>query len=281
MSKLQDRVCVVTGAGRGIGRGIAERFLDEGARVWLCDIAETELMATLDEIGLPDRAAGSVTDVTDRAACQTMFDRVVERWGRVDVVVNNAGGGKASAFVDIDDEFWYREINLNLTGVFICSQIGARLMLAQGSGGSIINIGSTNGLRGQAGMASYGAAKAGVINLSKTMSLELGEHGIRVNALCPGTVLSGGEPDDPENPTLNLLRTHTALNRLGVVSDIASAAVFLASDDSSFMTGHALVVDGGLTARQLLIKASPEFQQQAGSQFARREQANRAPEAPQ
>ncbi|MCC6943495.1 MAG: SDR family oxidoreductase [Thermomicrobiales bacterium] len=265
MPRLQDRVCVVTGAGRGIGRGIATAFLSEGASVWICDINPSTLEQTLKDLAAPDRLDGCVTDVTSRAACQAMFDQAVARFGRVDAVVNNAGGGIARAFVDIDDDLWAHEIALNLTGVFHCAQIGARLMLAQGEGGSIINIGSTNGLYGQAGMAPYGAAKAGVINMSKSMALELGEHGIRVNALCPGTILSGGEYDDPDHPTLTLLRSHTAVNRLGRVEDIAAAAVYLASNESTFMSGHAMVVDGGATARQLLMTATPDTQNQTVS----------------
>ncbi len=267
MTRVRDRVCVVTGAARGIGLGIAKAFLDEGAKVWICDINASQLTQTLSDLADSERLGGSVTDVTSRADCQAMFNQVVAKWERVDVLVNNAGGGKACAFLDVDDDFWAREIALNLSGVFICGQIGARLMVAQGDGGSIINIGSTNGLYGQAGMAPYGAAKAGVINLSKSMALELGEYGIRVNALCPGTILSGGEYDDPDNPTLTLLRSHTAVNRLGRVEDIAAAAVYLASDDSTFMSGHAMVVDGGATSRQLLLNATPEFQQQASSRY--------------
>ncbi len=270
MGRLQNRVCVVTGGGRGIGRGIAERFLAEGARVWICDISTTELADTLAELAATGPIEGSVTNVTSRSACQAMFDQVIDRWGRVDVVVNNAGGGQGAAFLDIDDALWEQDITLNLTATFYCTQIAARSMVARGDGGSIINIGSTNGLRGQAGLAPYGAAKAGVINLSKSAALELGEYGIRVNALCPGTILSGGEYDDPANETLSHLRKHTALNRLGKVSDIAAAAVFLASDESAFMTGHAMVVDGGITARQLTMAVTPQFQAQAGSQFAKR-----------
>lgn len=269
MPRLQDRVCVVTGAGRGIGRGIATAFLAEGASVWICDINPKTLGQTLEDLATPDnRLDGCVTDVTSRAECQAMFDQAVARFGRVDAVVNNAGGGIARAFVDIDDDFWAHEIALNLTGVFYCAQIAARLMLAQGDGGSIINIGSTNGLYGQAGMAPYGAAKAGVINMSKSMALELGGDGIRVNALCPGTILSGGEYDDPNNPTLTLLRSHTAVNRLGKVEDIAMAAVYLASNESTYMSGHAMVVDGGATARQLLMTATPDTQKQTVSRHA-------------
>jgi 3-oxoacyl-[acyl-carrier protein] reductase len=252
MLRLQDRVSLVTGAGHGIGKGIAERFLDEGARVWICDIRGDRVPAAIAELERHGPVDGSVTDVSSRSDCQSMFDAIASKWGRVDVVVNNAGGSLQAPFLEIDDAAWMRDINLNLNGTFLCMQIGARMMVRQGSGGSIINISSTNGLRGQPGLAPYGAAKAGVINLSKSAALELGEYGIRVNALCPGTVLSTGQSDDREDTILTLLRSHTALKRLGTVPDISGVALFLASDDAAFVTGHALVVDGGLIARQLI-----------------------------
>lgn len=252
MKRLQDRICIVTGAGRGIGKGIARRFLEEGARVWICDVRPESVPEAIAEMRTQGPVEGSVTDVTRRDQVEAMVAAVVERWGRLDVMVNNAGGSLQAAFLEVTDADWERDLDLNLRGTFLGSQVAARRMVEQGSGGSIVNIGSTNGLRGQPGLSAYGAAKAGVINLSKSAALELGQFGIRVNALCPGTVLSGGEDDDPDNPGLNLLRSHTALNRLGRPADIAAAAAFLASDDASFVTGHAMVVDGGLTARQLL-----------------------------
>jgi NAD(P)-dependent dehydrogenase (short-subunit alcohol dehydrogenase family) len=256
LKRLQDRVCIVTGAGRGIGTGIAERFLAEGARVWICDFrAESvpETVAALRKLGPAD---GSVTDVARRDQVEAMIDAVVARWGRLDVLVNNAGGGTGVPFLEITDADWDRDFDNNLRGTFLCTQIVARQMVAQGTGGSIVNIGSTNGLRGQANLTPYGAAKAGVINLSMSAALELGEYGIRVNALCPGTVLSGPSTDDPaDEERRDELRVHTALKRLGTPADIAAAAAYLASDDAAFVTGQALVVDGGLTARQLLVRA--------------------------
>ncbi|MEA2512188.1 MAG: hypothetical protein QOJ59_1675 [Thermomicrobiales bacterium] len=257
MKRLQDRVCIVTGAGRGIGKGIAERFLAEGARVWICDMRPDSVPKAVAELQKLGPADGSVTDVARRDQVEGMIDAVVERWGQLDVLVNNAGGGTGAPFLEITDADWDRDLDNNLRGTFLCTQVAARRMVAQGKGGSIINIGSTNGLRGQADLAPYGAAKAGVINLSMSAALELGEYGIRVNALCPGTVLSGPSTDNPgDEERRGELRAHTALKRLGTPADIAAAAAYLASDDAAFVTGHALVVDGGLTARQLNLRSN-------------------------
>lgn len=253
MRRLHDRVCLITGAGRGIGKEIARRFLDEGARVWICDVRAASVPPAIADLAAHGPVDGGVTDVAMRDQCQAMFDAIIGKWGRIDAVVNNAGGSRSSAFVDITDEDWDFVLDMNLRGTFHCSQIGAKLMIAQGVGGAIVNIASTNGLRGQPGLTPYGAAKAGVINLSMSAALELGPHGIRVNALCPGTVLSHGEDDERANPRLDQLRAHTAIGRLGRPADIAAVAAFLASDDAAFVTGQAIVVDGGLTARQLML----------------------------
>lgn len=256
MNRLQDRVCIVTGAGRGIGKGIAERFLAEGARVWICDMRAESIPETVAELQKLGPAEGGVTDVARRDQVEVMIAAVVAKWGQLDVVVNNAGGGTGARFLDVTDAEWDQDLDNNLRGTFLCTQIAARQMVAQGTGGSIINIGSTNGLRGQANLAPYGAAKAGVINLSMSAALELGEYGIRVNALCPGTIQSGPLTHNPgDEERRQELRDYTALKRLGTPADIAAAAAYLASDDASFVTGHALVVDGGLIVRQLNLRA--------------------------
>ncbi len=257
MNRLQDRVCIVTGAGRGIGKGIAERFLAEGARVWICDMKAESIPATVAELQKLGPADGGVTDVARRDHVEAMIAAVIAKWGQLDVVVNNAGGGTGTRFLDVTDAEWDQDLDNNLRGTFLCTQLAARQMVAQGTGGSIINIGSTNGLRGQANLAPYGAAKAGVINLSMSAALELGEYGIRVNALCPGTVQSGPITDNPgDEERRQELRDYTAIKRLGTPADIAAAAAYLASDDAAFVTGHALVVDGGLIARQLNLRAN-------------------------
>jgi len=255
MNRLEGRVCIVTGAARGIGRGIAQRLLEEGARVWICDVRADGLRQTVAELSALGEIAGEPADVSQRDEVQAMIDAVVERWGRLDVLVNNAGVAHHATFLDIDDADWDRILDVNLRGTFLCSQIAARRMVAQRTGGSIINIASTNGLRGQPGLAPYGASKAAIINLSQSAALELGEHGIRVNALCPGTVWNEMSAEAGlDDAFWDDLRSHTALNRLGAPADIAAAAAYLASDDAAFVTGHAMVVDGGLTARQLNLR---------------------------
>ena len=256
MNRLEGKVCVVTGAARGIGKGIALRFLEEGAKVWICDVNAAGIEASAGELSSIGDVAGGVTDVSQRDQMQTLVDGVVARWGTLDVMVNNAGIAHHASFLEIDDANWNQVLDVNLRGTFLGTQIAARQIVAQGAGGSIINIGSTNGLRGQPGLAPYGAAKAGIINLSMTAALELGQHGIRVNALCPGTVWTEMSAESGMTEAYwDVLRAHTGLNKLGAPADIAAAAAFLASDDAGFVTGHAMIVDGGLTARQLLIPA--------------------------
>jgi NAD(P)-dependent dehydrogenase (short-subunit alcohol dehydrogenase family) len=255
MNRLTDRVCIVTGAARGIGKGIALRLLEEGARVWICDVRAEGITQSVADLSALGEVTGSVTDVSRRDQVEAMVAAVVERWGRVDVLVNNAGIAHHASFLEIEDTDWDRILDVNLRGTFLCSQIAARRMVAQGDGGSIINIASTNGLRGQPGLLPYGASKAGIINLSQSAALELGEYGIRVNALCPGTVWNEMSAEaGMDEAYWDDLRSYTALNRLGTPADIAAAAAYLASDDAGWVTGHVMVVDGGLTARQLRIR---------------------------
>jgi NAD(P)-dependent dehydrogenase (short-subunit alcohol dehydrogenase family) len=255
VNRLDGRVAIVTGAARGIGKGIAQRLLEEGAKVWICDVNLEGVAASVIALGKYGEIAGGYTDVADRESVQATVDAVVAKWGKLDIIVNNAGIAHHAALLDVTDLDWDRIMDVNLRGAFLGTQIAARQMVKQGNGGAIVNIGSTNGLRGQPALAPYGASKAGIINLSMSAALELGEYGIRVNALCPGTVWNEmSEEARLGTDFWDELRRHTAIGRLGVPADIAAAAAFLASDDAAFLTGQAIVVDGGLTARQLLLK---------------------------
>lgn len=250
--RLQDRVAIVTGAARGIGKGIAIRLLEERAKVWICDINEAGIAQSVADLQAYGDIAGGVTDVSDRASVTSLIEAVVARWGRLDIMVNNAGVAHWAALLDVEDSDWDRVLNVNLRGAFLGTQLAARQMVKQDAGGAIVNIGSTNGLRGQPGLAPYGASKAGIINLGMSAALELGEHGIRVNTICPGTVWNemSAEAGLP-NEFWDELREQTAVGRFGVPADIAAAVAFAASDDAAFMTGQTIVVDGGITARQL------------------------------
>lgn len=254
MDRLRNRVCVITGAARGIGKGIARRFLEEGAAVWIADINSEGVEAAVTDLAALGPVAGGGADVGKRDQVEGMIGAAVERFGRIDVLVSNAGIAHHAAFVDIEDGDWDRILDTNLRGVFLGMQIAARRMIAQGSGGAIVNIASTNGLRGQPMLAPYGASKAGIINLSQTAALELGKYGIRVNALCPGTVWNEmSEGTGWDDDLWRAIRAHTALDTFGSPANIAAAAAFLASDDARFVTGSVMVVDGGLMARQLNI----------------------------
>src|SRR3954453_18215916 len=168
MMRFRDKTCIVTGAGRGIGKGIARRLAQEGGKVLICDINAELLTETVRELSEFGEIDGSVTNVGTRNQVQAMIDRVIATWGKLDVLVNNAGIARARPFLEITDEDWDRIMDTNLRGTFFCSQIAARQMVDQGTGGAIINIASTNALRGQPSLADYGATKAGIINLTQT-----------------------------------------------------------------------------------------------------------------
>ncbi len=255
MNRFQDRVCVVTGAARGIGKGIAQRLLEEGGRVWLSDIRAEGVRDAVRDLSAFGDIDGGVTDAAARDQMAAMIASAVSRFGRLDVMVNNAGIAHHAAFLDIADADWDRIFDTNLRGTFFGMQIAARQMVAQETGGTIVNIASTNGLRGQPGLAPYGATKAAIINLTQSAALELGSYGIRVNAVCPGTVWTESSAEAGWDEELwSAIRSHTALDRFATPADIAGAVAYLASDDAASVTGTTVVVDGGLTARQLNIR---------------------------
>jgi NAD(P)-dependent dehydrogenase (short-subunit alcohol dehydrogenase family) len=251
--RLKGKVAVITGGGNGIGRATALRFLDEGARVVIADLNETTAAETL---ALAARSGRSTsidfvrTDVAEERQVAAAIDRAVARFGRLDCVFNNAG--VAGAFgpithVDVDD--WDYTFAVLVRGVFLGMKYGARVMKRQGAGGSIISTASIAGLAGGDGPQAYSAAKAAVINLTRAVAVELAPDRIRVNAICPGAILTPllhrGSPDAIEG----LLKNLQPWPEAGRPEHIASAALFLASDDAHFVTGEALVVDGGLTAQ--------------------------------
>lgn len=243
--RLQGKFAIVTGAGRGIGKAIAEKFLQEGAGVLVCDIDPSRLEDTQRELATLGTVVAEVVDVTVREEVERLVRRAREAFGRIDVLANNAGIARFEEFLEITDNNWNDTLAVNLTGVFLFSQVTAREMKGQGSG-AIVNMASTNGVLGEPGLAHYNASKAGVVLLSKTMAIELAPYNIRVNSVCPGFILTdlaleGGMSEEE-------VRGYTSkipLNRYGRVEEVSNAFAFLASDEASFITGTELVVDGG------------------------------------
>jgi NAD(P)-dependent dehydrogenase (short-subunit alcohol dehydrogenase family) len=250
--RLPDKVTVITGAASGIGRGSALVFGREGARVVVSDIqaeAGRETAATI-------RAAGGTAmfvrcDVTSPDQVRELFAETVATWGRVDVVFANAGvGGFATRLVDISEERWRRLLEVNLTGPFLCMKYGIPRMIESG-GGSIILTASIGGLAAFPGSAAYSAAKGGIVAMARTAAIEYAADGVRVNAICPGyieTPLSGRFSGDDRSAFWAKLASDTPLGRMGLPEDIARVALFLASDESAYVTGIAIPVDGGVVA---------------------------------
>ena len=243
--RLEGKSAIVTGAGRGIGKAIAAKFLQEGAAVFVCDVDRDRLEEARAELEAYGTVHGLAADVTVREEVEDLVRRAHNALGGIDVLANNAGIARYEPFLEITDKNWNDTLAVNLTGVLLCSQVVAREMVEQGSG-AIVNMASTNGILGEPGLAHYNASKAGVVLLSKTMAIELAPHNVRVNSVCPGFILTdlaqeGGLSEDE-------IREYTAkipLGRYGRVEEVANAFAFLASDEASFITGAELVVDGG------------------------------------
>lgn len=247
---LADKVALVTGASRGIGRSIAIAFARAGADVAVAARSEADLEAVVGEIGETGRRGVAIpTDVTDREQIQRMVDATVERFGRLDILVNNAGGSNFMApLVTVKPKGWDKIRTLNFDSVFHATQIGAQAMLESG-GGSIIQMASVAGIQGAQGLSFYSAAKGGVRLFSQAVAKELAGSNIRVNVIAPGwidTPLNDWMTSDEQ--TLKAAEGMIPMGRIGKPEEIIGAAIFLASEASSFVTGTTLVVDGGQTA---------------------------------
>lgn len=248
--KLERKVTLVTGGGSGIGKATALAFVREGAIVIVADFVVESGEGTTHEIKEGGGEAIFIQcDVTRGAEVKAMVDKIVKIYGRLDCAFNNAGihGGMAPT-VDYPEENWNRVIGTNLTGVWLCMKYEIAQMLQQGSG-TIVNTASVGGLIGTPGLSAYIAAKHGVIGITKTAALEYAKAGIRVNAVCPGVILTPMADSIEKDPELKrmMLGMHP-VGRFGTPDEVAGAVVWLCSDSASFVTGHAMAIDGGLTA---------------------------------
>jgi len=246
MKRLQQRVCLITGAAQGIGLATARRFASEGAVVVACDRradAVADAVAQCQALGAT--AEGHALDVTDRAAVDAVVAAVRARHGRIDVLVNNAGITQDARLQKMTLEQFDRVIDVNLRGVFHCAQAVADIMVEQGSG-VILNASSVVGLYGNYGQTNYAASKFGVIGFTKTWSRELGPKGVRVNAVAPGFIATPILDTIPDK-VIGEMASRVPLRRLGQPEEIAGVYAFLASDDASYVNGAVIEVSGGMS----------------------------------
>lgn len=243
--KLRDRVAIITGAGRGIGRDSALAFAREGAKVVVADFdadSGEQTAALIQEAG--GEALFVKVNVADRANVNAMVEAALARFGRIDILVNNAGITADATLSKMTEEAWDRVIAVNLKGVFNVTQAVMPTMVAQ-QYGRIINTSSVVGRYGNFGQTNYAATKAGVIGMTYTWAKELGPKGVTVNAVAPGFILTDMTAKMPEK-VLDMMKEKAPVKRLGLPADIANAYLFLAQEESSFVNGHVLAVDGGL-----------------------------------
>jgi NAD(P)-dependent dehydrogenase (short-subunit alcohol dehydrogenase family) len=252
--RLQDKVAIVTGAGRGLGKAIAVRLAGEGARVVMSDIDLEAAQAAAERLNTNERLALAIkTDVSSKVDAENLVKTTIERHGRIDILVNNAGMAVVGASAELEESRWRNGIDVMLTGVFFCSQAAGKEMIKQKSG-KIINIASVNGIGAFPERVCYCSAKAGVMALTKVLGCEWACHNINVNAIAPGYIgtdlvknlVSEGSLDEKE------IAKRTPMGRLATPEEIADSVVFLASEESKYIEGQTLVVDGGWTAYEYL-----------------------------
>lgn len=252
--RFSGKSAIVTGAGSGLGRAIAQRLASEGSAVVIADANEANAVRVRDEIvAAGGRATALRTDVTRSDDVAAMVAATLTAYRRLDILVSNAGIGGMHPFLEETLEHWNRVLAVNLTGVFLCGQAAARVMREAGAG-RIINIASVSGVRAGSGRSAYGTAKAGVIQLTRQMALELGPLGIIVNAVAPGPVDTTLVMADHTPDTRAAYNRMIPLKRYGTPEEIAGAVAFLASEDAAYVNGHTLAADGGFLAAGMIAR---------------------------
>ena len=242
--ELNKKIALITGSARGLGKAIAEEFQEKGATVVITDINEETLREAVKELEQNGEVFGIKMNVADSQSVQDAVETIIEKYGRIDILVNNAGITKDGMLSRMEESEFDSVIAVNLKGTFNATKSVSQYMLKQRSG-NIINISSVVGIIGNVGQANYSASKAGVIGLTKTSAKEFAKRGIRVNAIAPGFIKTE-MTDSLSDSAKEALYSNIPLGRLGLPTDIANAAAFLASDNASYITGQVLVVDGGM-----------------------------------
>ena len=244
--RFAGKVIVITGAAQGIGRASAVRFLAEGAKVVIADVNAERLAATAQEIGSPDTVLAVLTDVARKDQVDALIAKAVAQFGRIDVMLNNAGIAPVMEFLDVTEEVYDRVLEVNLKGAFLGTQAAARAMIAQGQGGVIINMSSINSGLANPNVATYAISKGGMNQVTTTAAVAFAPHGIRVCGIGPGTIateiIKGAFT---ERAGMHAILARTPLGRLGEPEEIAGVVAFLASDDASYITGETIYPDGG------------------------------------
>jgi 3-oxoacyl-[acyl-carrier protein] reductase len=240
--RLKDKIAIITGAAKGIGFSTAKRFAEEGAKVMIADVNPDSVKAAVDLI--PGSEA-YVVNVTDRASIEAAVDQIIQRHGRIDILINNAGITKDARLVKMTEAQFDAVIDVNLKGVFNCTQLVVPHMLEAGKG-AVVNASSVVGIYGNFGQTNYSATKFGVIGFTKTWARELGAKGVRVNAVCPGFIATEMVKAMPEK-ILQDIERRSWLGRLGTPEEMANVYLFLASDEASYVNGVALEASGGIS----------------------------------
>ncbi|MEE9572890.1 MAG: 3-oxoacyl-ACP reductase FabG [Candidatus Neomarinimicrobiota bacterium] len=242
---LKDKVAIITGGANGIGKATAFLFSEHGAKITIVDINQEAGDQVVAEItGKGGIASFEKTNISNSIEVNKMMEKVVAKYGGIDILINNAGILADAQLVKMTEEEWDRVIDINLKGIFLCGQSAAKVMIEKENGGVIINTSSVVGIYGNFGQSNYVASKAGVIGMTKTWMRELGKYNIRVNAVAPGFIKTEIIKDIPEK-IIEMMKEKTPINRLGKPEDIANAFLFLASKNADYITGAVLQVDGG------------------------------------